>query len=71
LFFVGMTRTPRILVFSSYFMLPDTIVRRITSRTGRRYGRSLQVFPSRFLEQCGRALPRAIRGAERIVRYRR
>lgn len=71
LFFVGMTRTQRILVFSSYFMLPETIVRRITSRTGRRYGRSLQVFPSPFLEQCGRTLQRAIRGAEWIVRFRR
>jgi superfamily I DNA/RNA helicase len=62
LFFVGMTRSTKILVLSSYSMLPDDIARKITTRVGARVGGSLRVFPSPFLDECGPTLPRAIDG---------
>jgi DNA helicase-2/ATP-dependent DNA helicase PcrA len=70
LFFVGMTRTTRILVFSGYATLPDDVVRTITARLGRRLGRSFTVFPSPFLEECGPTLLPAIGGPGWIGRYR-
>jgi superfamily I DNA/RNA helicase len=70
LFFVGMTRTTKILLFSTYSMLPDRIARQITTRIGNRIGRSLRVFPSPFLDECGATLARAIHGEVWIDRYR-
>jgi superfamily I DNA/RNA helicase len=70
LFFVGMTRTTRILAFSSYSMLPGDIVRKITTRIGRWAGGSYRVFPSPFLDECGPTLSQAVRGADWIAAYR-
>jgi superfamily I DNA/RNA helicase len=71
LFFVGMTRATRILVFSSYATLPDDIARQITNgRVGQRLGRRLRVFPSPFLDECGPTLRAAIRGEDWVPRYR-
>jgi len=70
LFFIGMTRTTKILLFSIYSMLPDNIARQITTRIGNRLGRSLRVFPSPFLDECGGTLARAIPGEVWVDRYR-
>ena len=65
-----MTRTTRILVFSRYATLPDNVVRAITTRLGRRLGRSFAVFPIPFLEECGPMLPAAMGGPGWIARCR-
>jgi len=70
LFFVGMTRTTQILVFSSYSMLSGDIVRTITTRIGQWAGGSYRVFPSPFLDECGPTLPGAVRGADWVAAYR-
>jgi DNA helicase II / ATP-dependent DNA helicase PcrA len=62
LFFVGITRTTKILVFSSYSQLDDTTAYRLRVPHGRRFGRNVLTVPSPFLAELGPLLPRAIRG---------
>ena len=64
LFFVGMTRTTRILVFSSYSQLPSSVAQNLRARRGRYIpaDESYVTFASSFLEETGYALPAAVRG---------
>jgi len=64
LFFVGMTRTTRILVFSSYSQLPSDVAHNLRARRGRyvQADGAYVTFASPFLEETGHALPAAIHG---------
>ena len=64
LFFVGMTRTTRVLVLSSYSQLEDTLVHQLNIPHGPRNGRFLRTLASRFIGELGGELPRAIRGED-------
>jgi superfamily I DNA/RNA helicase len=65
-FFVGMTRTTRILVFSSYSQLPSEIAHNLRARRGRYIPRdqAYATFATPFLEETGPTLPRALRGGD-------
>ena len=64
LFFVGMTRTTDILVFSSYSQLPADIAQNLRVRRGAFIpgAHAYRVFASPFLEETGLTLPPAVRG---------
>ena len=64
LFFVGMTRTTRILVFSSYSQLPSSVAQNLRARRGRYIpaDQCYVTFASSFLEETGYTLPAAVRG---------
>lgn len=63
LFFVGMTRTTNILVFSSYSQLDAATAHRLQTRQGRRVGGgAVRTFASSFLDELGDECPPAIRG---------
>lgn len=65
-FFVGMTRTARILVFSSYSQLSSGVAQNLRARRGRYIPRdqAYVTFASPFLEETGRTLPGAVRGRD-------
>ena len=60
LFFVGMTRTTDILVFSSYSQLPTNIAQNLRVRRGAFIpgANAYRVFASPFLEETGQLCPR-------------
>lgn len=63
LFFVAMTRTTNILVFSSYSQLEAATAHRLQARVGRWVGGgSFRTFASSFLGELGDQSPDAIRG---------
>jgi len=64
LFFVGMTRTTRVLVLSSYSELDDGTVHHLQIGHGKRFGRAFRTLTSRFVAELGRDLPRAVRGED-------
>lgn len=65
LFFVAMTRTTNILVFSSYSQLDAAMAYRLQARVGRWVGGgSRRTFASRFLEEMGPEYPDPIRGED-------
>lgn len=64
LFFVGMTRTTRILVFSTYSQLDAATAFRLQVARGQRIGESFRTFASTFLDELGEELPEAVRGEE-------
>ena len=68
LFFVGMTRTTNILVFSSYATLDFATAMRLGARVGARLTAGVnprcRVFASRFLGELGAELPPAVRGED-------
>jgi DNA helicase II / ATP-dependent DNA helicase PcrA len=65
LFFVAMTRTTNILVFSSYSQLEAAIAHRLQARVGRWVGGgSFRTFASSFLGELGDECPDAIRGED-------
>jgi DNA helicase-2/ATP-dependent DNA helicase PcrA len=68
-FFVGMTRSTRILVFSSYSMLVDHVVHRLQVRRGVRVADHFRTFPSRFLAETGPQMTVAIPGQQWIAAY--
>ncbi len=65
-FFVGMTRTRRILVFSTYSQLPAAVVHRLQVARGQAigYGQAFRTFASQFLGELGDELPDAVRGQD-------
>jgi superfamily I DNA/RNA helicase len=64
LFYVGLTRTTRALVLSSYTELPIANAMALGAVRGRfRAGGRVQVFASDFLGELGPALPRPVWGA--------
>ena len=69
LFFVGMTRTTDILVFSSYSQLPTNIAQNLRVRRGAFIpgANAYRVFASPFLEETGPTLPPAVRGVNWIA----
>jgi superfamily I DNA/RNA helicase len=71
-FFVGMTRTTRILVFSSYSTLSSELAMRLQARRGKYdwKNKTYTTFATPFLEETGNALPAAIRGQEWITNQR-
>ena len=65
LFFVAMTRSTNILVFSSYSQLEAATAYRLQARVGRRLpGGAFRTFASSFLDELGEECPDAIRGAD-------
>ena len=64
LFFVGMTRTTEVLVFSSYSQLPYALVRQLDIPFGRGFGGNVVTIASSFLSELGGELPEAIRGED-------
>jgi superfamily I DNA/RNA helicase len=64
LFFVGMTRTTRVLVLSSYSQLPFVLCKQLNASFGRRVRGTDRVvtIASRFLGELGPELPDGIRG---------
>jgi superfamily I DNA/RNA helicase len=65
LFFVAMTRTTNILVFSSYSQLEAATAHRLQARVGRWVGGgSFRTFASSFLAELGDVCPDAIRGED-------
>jgi len=65
LFFVAMTRTTNILVFSSYSQLDAATAHRLQVARGRRIaGGSFRTFASGFLGELGEECPDAIRGED-------
>jgi len=65
LFFVAMTRTTNILVFSSYSRLDAATAHRLQAARGRRIGGgSFRTFASSFLGELGEECPEAIRGED-------
>ena len=71
LFFVGMTRTTGILVFSSYSRLSTETAYALRVRRGRYWPRdkTFSTFASPFLEETGAALPRAISGRDWVAAF--
>ena len=71
-FFVGMTRTTRILVFSSYSTLSADIALGLQARRGKYdwKNKTYTTFATPFLEETGNALPAAIRGQAWIANQR-
>jgi superfamily I DNA/RNA helicase len=69
LFFVGMTRSSRILLLSSYSYLPANIAYRLQVRMGTRLGNGFRTFPSRFLGECGPEMPAAVPGPQWVAAY--
>jgi DNA helicase-2/ATP-dependent DNA helicase PcrA len=65
-FFVGMTRATRILVFSSYSQLASDVAHNLRARRGRYIPRDQAwfTFASPFLEETGPVLPGAVRGQD-------
>ena len=65
LFFVAMTRTTNILVFSSYSALDAATAHRLQVAQGRRLGPGfVRTFASSFLDELGAELPNAVRGQD-------
>jgi DNA helicase-2/ATP-dependent DNA helicase PcrA len=65
LFFVAMTRTKNILVFSSYSQLDAATAHRLQASRGRRVaGGSFRTFASSFLGELGDECPEATRGED-------
>jgi DNA helicase II / ATP-dependent DNA helicase PcrA len=67
LFFVGMTRTTDILVFSSYSQLAVAVAQQLRVRRGGFIpggAGAYRVFASPFLEETGPTLPAAVRGID-------
>ena len=62
LFYVGLTRTRRILVLSSEYQLPAAFVNQNRLRRGRWTGSGYIVLASTFLRELGPTLPAAVRG---------
>jgi len=71
-FFVGMTRTTRVLVFSSYSQLPSDVAHNLRARRGRfsRRDQAYVTFASPFLEETGPTLPAAVRGEDWLAAAR-
>ena len=72
LFFVGITRASKILVFSSYSQLHEDTVFKVRAKRGRYSFREkvYTTFASDFLEETGPSLPPAVRGEGWIRAYR-
>ncbi|MDX6652600.1 MAG: ATP-dependent helicase UvrD/PcrA [Solirubrobacterales bacterium] len=66
LFFVGMTRTRRALVFSTYSQLDTATAYRLQVARGVRRPGGFRVLASQFLDELGDGLPPAVRGEEWI-----
>ncbi len=65
LFFVGLTRTTRVLVLSTYSQLQSRQAHAARVRQGQHLGGgNVRVFASQFLDELGPALPAAVRGTE-------
>lgn len=65
LFFVGITRTTRVLVFSTYSQLDAAAAFRLQVARGQRvHGGGFRTFASTFLDELGDGLPEAVRGQD-------
>ncbi|KMP12222.1 hypothetical protein UR09_01640 [Candidatus Nitromaritima sp. SCGC AAA799-A02] len=64
LFYVGITRTKRVLVLSSVTRLPRKLAHRMRVRVGRSRGQFVETITSRFLSQLGQECPGVITGNE-------
>lgn len=65
LFFVGMTRTTRVLVLSTYSQLPYQLVMQMNVPHGPFVGAgNVRAIATTFLDELGPELPAAIRGAD-------
>jgi DNA helicase II / ATP-dependent DNA helicase PcrA len=64
LFFVGITRTTNVLMFSSYSQLDAATAHRLQVAGGRQYGNVVETFASSFFDELGDGLPDPIRGED-------